>query len=240
MTSKERKTIQAKPTEEAEILYKNLSSEQLTILEAVKLSVREDLLKTIAPKNIACIRKGLSPFLSTVASVLFGLSFVCVTEHSASSATFKYTSGTTETIYIEGETTREGITYDGTFINSIFDPFAQMFRQFSGVFSIINGSLGEAVTVAAVQISPIDRLSLGEEGIARTEYLADLQDVALIPGAITFPPGLREFDFKFVPAPVAGVPTVLARGWSVNRVNEPGAIVTLGFLGGGLLMIRKR
>ena len=179
------------------------------------------------------------PVFSTVTSILLGLSFVCITGNSVSSATFKYTSRTTQTIYTEGKTTRDGVTYDGTFINFIFDPFAQMFRQFSGVFSITNGSLGEAVAVAAVQISPRDRLSLGEEGIARTEYLANLQDVALVPGAITFPPGLREFDFKFVPAPVAGVPTVLAQGWSVNKISEPGAIITLGLLGMGLLIRKK-
>lgn len=174
-----------------------------------------------------------------VASVLLGLSFVFISGNSASSATFKYRSGTTETTYTKGEITRNGVTYDGTFINSIFDPFAMMFRQFSGVFSITNGSLGEAVAVAAVQISPIDRTLLAEEGIARTEYFANLQDVASIPGAITFPPGLREFDFKFVPAPIAGAPTVLAQGWSVSKVSEPGAIFALAFLGSSLFKIGK-
>lgn len=172
-------------------------------------------------------------------SVLLALGLVLINGYSASSATFRYTSATTETIYTEGETTINGVTYDGTFINSIFDPFAMMFRQFSGLFSITDGSLGEAVAVAAVQTNPSDRTLLGEEGIARTEYLANLQDVALIPEVITLPEGLSEFDFKFIPAPVAGTPTVLARGWSVEKVSEPGAIVAIGFLGSGLLMMGK-
>ena len=172
-------------------------------------------------------------------SFLLALSLISIHAYSASSATFRYKSETTETTYTEGETTVNGVTYDGTFVNSIFDPFAMMFRRFSGFFSVTDGSLGEAVAVAAVQTNPTNRLSLGEEGIARTEYLAEPQDVASIPGAITFPSSLSEFDFKFAPAPVAETPTVLARGWSVETVSEPGIIVALGFFGGSLLMMGK-
>ena len=121
----------------------------------------------------------------------------------------------------------------------MFDPIAMMFRQFSGLFSITDGSLGKAVAVATVQTSPIDRTSLGEEGIARIEYFADSQDVALVPGAVSFPPNLSEFDFKFIPASVAGSPTVLTQGWSVEKVNEPHVIAALGFLGAGFLMMNK-
>lgn len=173
-------------------------------------------------------------------SVFLALGLILINGYSASSATFRYTFGTTETIYTEGETTVNGVTYDGTFVNSIFDFFSMMPRQFSGLFSVTDGSLGEAVAVAAVQTNPTNRLLFGEEGIARTEYFANLQDATSIPGAVTFPPGLSEFDLKFVPAPVANTPTVLAQGWSAERVNEPGVIVAICFLAGGLLIKRKR
>lgn len=181
----------------------------------------------------------VSIFSQAFTRILLALVIVFVNGYAASSATFRYRSGTTETTYTKDETTRDGITYDGTFVNSVFDPFAQIARQFFGLFSVTDGLLGEAVTVAAVQTRPIDRTSLGEEGIARTEYLANLQDVDLIPGAITFPPGLSKFDFKFVPAPIAGTPTILAQGWSVEKVSEPGVIVAISFLGFGLLLMRQ-
>lgn len=172
-------------------------------------------------------------------SLILALTLVSITGRFTSCATFRYISGTTETTYTEGKTTVNGTTYDGTFTNAVFDPFAMIFRQFSGLFSVTDGSLGEAVAVAAVQTNPSDRILLGEEGIARTEYFTELQNVALIPEAITFPPSLREFDFKFAPAPVANAPTVLARGWSVEKVNEPGILVAMGFFYVGLMIIRK-
>lgn len=112
-------------------------------------------------------------------------------------------------------------------------------HRISSFFSITEGSLGEAVAVKAVQTSPEDRTALGEEGIAQIEYFAFLQDVASLPNAVTVPPGLSEFDFKFVPAPIAGAPTVVSKGWEVASVPEPGTAIALGFLGGSMLLTKK-
>jgi hypothetical protein len=178
--------------------------------------------------------------LSAITTGMLALNLVFTSSQPAFSATFRYKTAITDTLYTEGRTTIGGVTYDGTFKNSIFDPFAQIFRQFSGFFSVSQGSLGGAVTVRAVQSSPEDRTSLGEQGIALSQYLADAQDVASIPNAVIFPAGLTEFDFKFVPAPIAKSPTVLSKGWSVETVPEPSIVGVLGLLGSYMFVVKKK
>ena len=178
--------------------------------------------------------------LSAVTTGLLALNLVFTSSQPAFSATFRYRTAITDSLYTEGRTTIAGVTYDGTFSNSIFDPFARIFRQFSGFFSVTQGSLGTAVAVRAVQSSPEDRTSLGEEGIALIQYLADAQDVSSIPNAFIFPAGLTEFDFKFVPAPIANSPTVLSKGWSVETVPEPSIVAALGLLGSCTFLVKKK
>jgi hypothetical protein len=50
MTPEEQAIVNKKLTEVAEILYKNTPSEELKTFETVELSVREHLLKTVAPE----------------------------------------------------------------------------------------------------------------------------------------------------------------------------------------------
>lgn len=50
MTPEEQSTVDQKLKEIAEILYKNTSDEELKTFETIELSVRENLLKTVAPK----------------------------------------------------------------------------------------------------------------------------------------------------------------------------------------------
>lgn len=49
MTPEEQKVVQQKLKEVAEILYKNTPSEELKTFERIELSVREQLLETVAP-----------------------------------------------------------------------------------------------------------------------------------------------------------------------------------------------
>ncbi|MEM6611542.1 MAG: hypothetical protein AAF652_04675 [Cyanobacteria bacterium P01_C01_bin.72] len=50
MTPEEQAEVDQKLKEVAEILYKNTSDEELVTFETIELSVREQLLKTVAPK----------------------------------------------------------------------------------------------------------------------------------------------------------------------------------------------
>ena len=50
MTPEEQAEVERKLKEVAEILYRNTSEEELVTFEAIELSVREQLLKTVAPK----------------------------------------------------------------------------------------------------------------------------------------------------------------------------------------------
>ena len=50
MTPKEQAIVDKKLQEIAEILYKNTSDEELSTFETIELSVREHILKTVAPK----------------------------------------------------------------------------------------------------------------------------------------------------------------------------------------------
>ena len=50
MTPEEQSTVDRKLKEVAEILYNNTSDEELNTFETIELSVREHLLKTVAPK----------------------------------------------------------------------------------------------------------------------------------------------------------------------------------------------
>lgn len=75
---------------------------------------------------------------------------------------------------------------------------------------------------------------------ALAEYLADAQDVSSIPNAFIFPASLTEFNFKFVPAPIANSPTVLSKGWSVETVPEPSIVAALGLLGSCTFLVKKK
>ena len=50
MTPEEQATVDRKLKEVAEILYNNTSEEELNTFETIELSVRDHLLKTVAPK----------------------------------------------------------------------------------------------------------------------------------------------------------------------------------------------
>ena len=50
MTPEEQAEVDRKLKEVAEILYKNTPEEELVTFETIELSVREQLLKTVAPK----------------------------------------------------------------------------------------------------------------------------------------------------------------------------------------------
>ena len=50
MTPEEQSIVDRKLKEVAEILYKNTSDEELNTFETIELSVRDHLLKTVAPK----------------------------------------------------------------------------------------------------------------------------------------------------------------------------------------------
>ena len=95
------------------------------------------------------------------------------------------------------------------------------------------------MAVEAVQKSPIDRTTLGDLWAVQVEYLATAEAVTTVPGAVTQPPGLTEFDFKFVPTKAIGGPTVLSKGWSSEKVPEPGAVLSLGVFS-GLLLLKKK
>ena len=47
------------------------------------------------------------------------------------------------------------------------------------------------------------------------------QPVTTVPDGFTVPPGITEFDFKFVPAAVAGAPVILSNGWVAELLSEP-------------------
>ncbi|MGF1521865.1 MAG: hypothetical protein ACFBSF_06030 [Leptolyngbyaceae cyanobacterium] len=168
---------------------------------------------------------------ATVAATLGG---VWMTGASAIAASFRYITPTTNTLYTEAPAVVAGIPYDGTFINTIFNPFLEAEQTFSGFYQIQTGQLGEALSLRAVQQSPTDRTELGEAGITRIEYFDVPQPVADIPGAFVVPPGLTDFDFQFVPATVAGAPVVLSQGWSAVQVPEPKSTWNMLFLGLGL------
>lgn len=139
--------------------------------------------------------------IATTLSV-FGLTLFDT--HPAQSATFKYTTAVGETIYTENSTNVNGANYDGTFVNSIFDPFAQTFREFSGFFVITRGSS---------RFAPIRLSSLQAQ---------------------------LNLIFSSFGAPVAGSPTVVSRGWSVERIPEPNIVLALALLSGsGMLFIKK-
>ncbi|MGB3296553.1 MAG: hypothetical protein WBB01_26505 [Phormidesmis sp.] len=163
---------------------------------------------------------------------------VCLVLTAASSsiaASFRYTTLTNQTTYTEGATAIAGSPYEGTFTNTIFNPFSGLAQTFSGFYQVQSGKLGEAVSLIAVQKRPTDRTGLGDDGTTRIEYLATPQSVATVPGAFTVPPGLAEFDFKFSPAVVASAPVVLSNGWVAESVPEPSTAFTLlGLLGLGL------
>ena len=164
--------------------------------------------------------------LATIVSATLGMTLI--TMQPARPATFQYTTLTTKTVYTEDPTVIAGAPYDGVFVNNIFNPFLGLEQTFSGFYRIQMGKLGEAVFLRTVQQRPTDRTDIGEAGIANIEYLETPQTVAAIPDAFLAPPGLTEFDFKFVSAAVAGAPVVLSKGWSAELVpesNHPLAIV---------------
>lgn len=170
------------------------------------------------------------------------LSLKIVEARPALSATFKYTTLSTETTFTENSISVNGTVYDGTFTNTVSSGPFQF--KFSGFFSVVSGTLGGAMSVRAVQESPIDRTMLGEEGIAQIGYLAQPQDVASVSGNIrVLPPNITQYDFIFVPAPVAaqqGEPTDLRLGWSVAQVPEPSLTLALGLIGGGLFLKQRK
>ncbi len=183
------------------------------------------------------IRKFQRPLI--MATVLSVVSSVMVDVPTALSATFRYKTSVTDTLFTEEPTSVNGVLYDGTFENFIFDPFAMRFRGFFGLFSLEEGILGGSISVRAVQTSPIDRTFIGEEGIAKIEYLAFPENVATVPGALIIPPNLGKFDFKFIPAPVARQPTVVTVDWTVTQVPEPNTVLALSFLGFSLFLTKK-
>ena len=168
------------------------------------------------------------------------LSLVLLHTPLALSATFRYNTSVTDTLFTENPTTVNGISYDGTFVNFIFNPFTMSFNRFFGFFAVEQGMLGESLSLRAVQTSPVDRTSLGESGIAQIEYFDQVQDVTTVPGALIIPPNLRQFDFKFIPATVANQPTVVTQGWTVSRVPESDFLLAFGFLATGLFLGQKK
>ncbi len=60
MTPEEQAIVEIKLKEVAEILYKNTPDEELNSFETIELSVREHLLKTVAPKigEFFCTQQG--------------------------------------------------------------------------------------------------------------------------------------------------------------------------------------
>lgn len=178
--------------------------------------------------------------LIAIATLLSTWSWGMIAPQDALGATFRYQTTVTDTRLSENPTSVNGVLYDGTFENFIFDPFAMMFRRFSGLFAVETGTLGEAVSILAVQTTPTDRTSLGEAGIARIEYLAEPQDITSVPGSLVIPPGLSEFDFQFIPAPVAGQPTVVTQNWTVTQVRDPSTVIALSFLGSCLLLSQRK
>ena len=177
---------------------------------------------------------------STLIAASFALSLAFINGNPVQAATFRYTIAQSETLYKEDKTILNGVEYDGSFINSVFDPVTNVTNDMFGFFSIISGSLGKAMAVEAVQKSPVDRTTLGDLWTVQAEYLATPEAVTKVPGAVTQPPGLTEFDFKFVPSKASGEPTVLSKGWSAEKVPEPSAILSLGVFSGLLLLKKKK
>ena len=177
---------------------------------------------------------------STLIAAGFALSLAFINGNPVQAATFRYTAGRTETLYKEDKTILNGVEYDGSFINSVFNPDTNERFEASGFFSIISGFLGKAMALEAVQKSPVDQTALADLWTAQVEYLATAETVATVPGAVlTRPPGLTEFDFKFVPPKVTGRPTVLYKGWSSEKVPEPSAVLSLGVFS-SLLLLKKK
>ena len=177
-----------------------------------------------------------SPFIAAG----FALSLAFINGKPVQAATFRYTTQRSDTLYKKDKTILNGVEYDGSFINSVFNPDTNERFEASGFFSIISGSLGEAMALEAVQKSPVDQTALADLWTTQVEYLASPEAVTTVPGAVvTRPPGLTEFDFKFVPPKVTGRPTFLYKGWSSEKVPEPSALLSLGVFS-GLLLLKKK
>ena len=173
--------------------------------------------------------------LATTISATLGVALIMM--QSSRAASFQYTTLTTKSVYTEDPTVIAGAPYDGVFVNNIFNPFLGLEQTFFGFYRVQTGELGEAVSLRAVQQRPTNRTEFGEDGLTRIEYLATPQTVDAVPGAFAIPPGLTEFDFKFVPAAVANAPVVLSKGWTAKPTpesNNPLALVCVLGLGLGL------
>ena len=91
---------------------------------------------------------------STLIAASFALSLAFINGNPVQAATFRYTIAQSETLYKEDKTILNGVEYDGSFINSVFDPVTNVTNDMFGFFSIISGSLGKAMAVEAVQKKP--------------------------------------------------------------------------------------
>lgn len=175
-------------------------------------------------------------------ALVSALSLETIVTEPALCATFNYTTFSTETTFTQNPTLINDTPYDGSFTNTV--SFGSFQLKFSGFFSVVSGTLGKAISVRAVQKNPVDRTLLGEDGIAQIQYLAQPQDVASVPGNIrVFPPNLTEYDFIFIPAPVAarlGEPTDLRLGWRASKVPEPNLIAALGVISLGFFCLKKK
>lgn len=175
---------------------------------------------------------------SGIGSAVVGILF---TAAPSLAVTFRYTTPTTTTLYTEDEVTVAGVTFDGSFDNTIFNPFSNSEQTFSGFYTLQSGTLGEAVSIQAVQQSPIDRTGYFEAGLSNIEYLAQPVPIPSDTGVFAALPDMSFYDFRLDPAPISDAPTVLSRGWEAEKVPEPGSgLVILGLAVYGSARMKRK
>lgn len=154
-------------------------------------------------------------------------------------STFRYTTPTTTTLYNEGETTVAGLTFDGTFENTVLNPFSGLEQTFSGFYRVQAGQMGEAMSIEAVQQSPTDRTGYLEAGLSSIQYLVAPEPVSSVADGFTVVAGMTSFDFRLDPAAISEAPTLLSQGWRAEKVPEPSSLLAmLGVL--SLAIAQKR
>jgi hypothetical protein len=204
-----------------------------------------------------------------IAAVGTALSLSFINANPAKAATFRYTLDIQEgfTDYTEGKISVDDVTYDGTYFTSAINPATGSLDEVVGLFNVLDGSLGEPVTLELLRD---DYRVAGRDGIITLKYLASPQALDTIPSEIAQLPedtqeGLSEvkvvklpddsletYDFLVIPSEFfafpafrddEGKPTpIVALGWSATKVTQPvpesDTVFALLLLGGSLVVKR--
>lgn len=156
-------------------------------------------------------------------AIVFSLSLI----KPSLAGTFRYTTPTTTTLYTEEKVTVSGITFDGLFNNTVFNPFSKQEQTFSGFYKLQSGEMGSAMSIQAVQQSPTDRTSYLEAGLSSIQYLAAPEALSTVPNGFSVLPDMTTFDFMLTPASISNAPTLLSNGWRAETVPEPSGLLMI-------------